>query len=83
VTDPYTDEATPKRADAAPPVALAPMTLFRVDGRGRVNLSGVVADDVEFYSAVKGDGGMIILAPVQIATTSIKRGATGDETASA
>lgn len=54
------------------------LVLHRVDGRGRVNLDGIVAPGVEFYTATMqlDDGdetGDIILSPVKIATTAVKR----------
>lgn len=58
------------------------LVLHRVDGRGRVNLEGIVAADVEFYTAVRvtdddgDDTGAIVLEPVKIATTAVKRGST-------
>lgn len=75
MTDEYNDAETLK-ADPAP--AAAPMTLYRVDGRGRVNLSGLVGDGVEFYTATKNDG-LIVLAPVRVATTSVKRTSADEE----
>jgi hypothetical protein len=55
------------------------LVLHRVDGRGRVNLDGIVDKDVEFYTAERltgADGtetGAIVLSPVKIATTAVKR----------
>lgn len=49
------------------------LTLYRVDGRGRLNLDGIVSDGVEFYTADKDDDGVITLNPVKVATTAIKR----------
>lgn len=54
----------------------APLTLYRVDGRGRVNLDGIVTPGVEFYTASKSTEGLIILAPVRVATTAIPRTAS-------
>lgn len=58
--------------------AVEPLTLYKVDGRGRLNLAGVVADGTEFYTATQGDGGLIFLAPVKVATTAVKRGTVED-----
>jgi len=61
------------------------LVLHRVDGRGRVNLDGIVAPGVEFYTADKhldADGnatGAIFLSPVKIATTAVKRTSATDE----
>lgn len=61
------------------------LVLHRVDGRGRVNLDGIVEPGVEFYTATRGtaddgtDTGLIVLAPVKIATTAVKRTSTTDE----
>jgi hypothetical protein len=78
VTDPYEDGARPELAtDPALSPAVEPLTLYRVDGRGRVNLTGVVADGVEFYTATRNGDGTVTLAPVRVATTSVKR--TADE----
>lgn len=49
------------------------LTLYRVDGRGRLNLDGIVTEGVEFYTATKDDDGIITLGPVKVATTAIKR----------
>lgn len=50
------------------------LTLYRVDGRGRINLDGVVADGVEFYTAeTSPDGGSIVLTPVKVVSTTTKR----------
>ena len=76
-------EAT-EATEAAEPVDLtrlsasAAITLYRVDGRGRVNLAGVVADGVEFYSAVQRADGTILLVPVLVSTTAVKRNASED-----
>lgn len=69
-----TDDQDTKTAPAPTPDLL---TLYRVDGRGRVNLSGVVADGTEFYTATRHADGTITLAPVRVATTVIKR--TGED----
>lgn len=50
------------------------LVLHRVDGRGRVNLDGIVEPGVEFYTAEKEDDGTITLEPVKVATTAVKRG---------
>lgn len=55
------------------------LTLYRVDARGRLNLAGVVADGVEYYTATKNDNGTIVLSPVKVATTAVKRAAGADE----
>lgn len=73
-----TDEYNDADAQASPAPNNAPMTLYRVDGRGRVNLSGLVGDGVEFYTATKTDG-LILLAPVRVATTSVKRTSADEE----
>lgn len=49
------------------------LTLYKVDGRGRVNLSGLVPDGVEFYTAEPDTDGTITLSPVKVATTSATR----------
>ncbi len=57
------------------------LTLYRVDARGRLNLAGVVADGVEYYTATKdpSGNGTIVLSPVKVATTAVKRAAGADE----
>lgn len=57
------------------------LTLYKVDGRGRVNLSGLVPDGVEFYTAEPDTDGTITLSPVKVATTSATR--TGQDTPTA
>lgn len=59
---------------------MAELTLYRVDARGRLNLAGVIGKGVEFYTAeleldelTNFETGRIILAPVRVATTSVKR----------
>jgi len=83
VTDPFDENVTQNNPIAdptpqAPTPAVTPLTLYRVDGRGRLNLSGVVADGIEFYSATKDPGGTITLVPVRVATTAVKR-TTGED----
>lgn len=82
MTDPYEDGPAAPIADApqtARTLEIPSLTLYRVDGRGRVNLSGVVADGTEFYSATKNPDGTITLAPVRVATTTAKRSTVDDE----
>jgi hypothetical protein len=56
------------------------LLLHRVNARGHINLSGLVAEGVEFYSAIKDEGdGSITLHPVRVATTVAKRGSVDDE----
>lgn len=61
------------------------LVLHRVDGRNRLNLDGVVAPGVEFYTAEVEETdddhiptGRIILSPVKVATTAVKRTAEAE-----
>lgn len=62
------------------------LVLHRVDGRGRINLEGVVQDGVEFYVATEYapgadiTAGSIVLTPVKVATTAVKRTTPTPET---
>ena len=81
MTDPYEDGPAAPLADSpqtAPTLDIPSLVLYRVDGRGRVNLSDVVADGTEFYTATKNADGTITLAPVRVATTTVKRNGTVD-----
>jgi hypothetical protein len=49
------------------------LALHRVDGRGRVNLEGIVTPGTEFYMAARDDDGNIRLTPVKVVTTVAKR----------
>lgn len=51
----------------------AALRFYAVDGRGRVNLAGLVEPGAQFYRADKEPNGVITLTPVEIVTTAVKR----------
>lgn len=55
------------------------LTLYRADGRGRLNLAALITDGTEFYTADKLEDGAIVLTPVTVVSTTIKRTTESDD----
>jgi hypothetical protein len=56
------------------------LTLYKVGTRGRVQLDDL-ATEGDFYMVAKDEEGVIVLSPVQVATTGTKRTVAGDQDA--
>jgi len=67
------DNATTNLDQAIQHIGEATLRFYAVDGRGRVNLAGLVEPGAQFYRADKAPNGVITLTPVEIVTTAVKR----------
>lgn len=54
------------------------IVLYRADARGRLNLEGVLPAGVEHFTAEPQGDGSILLRPVTVKTTSVRRSAETD-----
>lgn len=56
------------------------MQLYKVDGRDRVCLAGLVDEGTEYFQAQKNDDGTITLSKVDVVTTAARRTSEQPET---